>query len=38
MATLIELVQADIIGGFDRIVACLFSRDDLALYRRILAP
>jgi O-acetyl-ADP-ribose deacetylase len=26
------------VGDFDRIVACLFSRDDLALYRRILAP
>ena len=26
------------VGDFDRIVACLFSRDDLALYRRILTP
>jgi O-acetyl-ADP-ribose deacetylase (regulator of RNase III) len=26
------------VGAFDRIVACLFSRDDVALYRRILSP
>jgi O-acetyl-ADP-ribose deacetylase (regulator of RNase III) len=35
-------IALDVMGrhedDFDRIVACLFSRDDLALYQRILTP